>query len=105
MKPLLLHIEEFYQEDRPWAQILHAQGHDPWVCHQVNTLAAVPVFDTLKPDFILGNVPFALKQKIPHVDQLYKMNGTFGYERTTWLLGKMLEALNTPASNLLKGVI
>ena len=105
MKPLLLHIEEFYQEDRQWAQALYTQGHDPLVCHRVNNLAEVSVFKMLKPAFNLGPVPPSLKQKIPHVDQLHKMNGTFGYERTTWLLDKIMQALSTPASDLLKEMI
>ncbi len=105
MKPLLLHIEEFYQEDRQWAQALHTKGHDPLVCHRVNTLAEVSVFEMLKPAFNLGPVPPSLKQKISHVDQLHKMNGTFGHERTTWLLDKILQALGTPAADLSKEVM
>lgn len=105
MKPLLLHVEEFYQEDdRHWAQVLHAQGYDPWVCHRVNDLAETPVLDTLNPAFILGHVP-ALRPKIPYVDQLHKMSSTFGYERTTWLLDKMVQALGMPAASMLEGVI
>lgn len=105
MKPLLLHIEEFYQEDRQWAQAMHTQGHDPLVCHRVNNLAEASVFEILKPAFSLGPVPPSLKPKISHVDQLHKMNGFFGYERTTWLLDKMMQALSTPASDLLKEMI
>lgn len=105
MKPLLLHIEEFYQEDRQWAQAMQTQGHDPLVCHRVNNLAEISAFKILKPAFNLGPVPPSLKQMIPHVGQLHKMNGTFGYERTTWLLDKILQALNTPASDVLKEMI
>lgn len=104
MKPLLLHIEEFYQEDRHWAQVLHAQGSDPWICHQVNDLAEAPMFETLRPEFILGNVP-ALGRKLPYVDQLHQMNGTFGYERTAWLLARMTQALGKPVPNISEGVI
>jgi nitrogenase molybdenum-cofactor synthesis protein NifE len=104
MKALLLHMEEFYQEDRHWAQVLHAQGHDPWICHRVNDLAEAPMFETLRPEFILGRVP-ALGWEIPYVDQLHQMNGTFGYERTAWLLAKMTQALSTPVPGMSEGVI
>ena len=104
MKPLLLHVEEFYQEDRHWAQVLHAQGYDPWICHRVNDLAEAPMFETLRPEFILGRVS-ALGREIPYVDQLQPINGIFGYERTIWLLGKMTQALGGPAANMSEGVM
>lgn len=105
MKPLLLHIEEFYQEDRQWGQELNAQGHDPWVCHRVNDSAETPIFEALKPAFSLGRVPPVMKVKIPQVDHLHEMTGTFGYERTTWLLNKIMNELETFPTKMLKGVV
>ncbi|SCM82706.1 Oxidoreductase/nitrogenase component 1 [uncultured Sporomusa sp.] len=96
MEPLLLHIEEFYPEDRQWTQRLHALGYDPWACHRVNPVAEEAVFAALRPDFVLGTVPPSREMTLPHADQLYKMNGPFGYERTIWLLDKILQVLDTP---------
>lgn len=94
MEPLLLHLEEFYPEDRVWAGRLKEKGHDPMVCHMVNWESDLPLLEALSPSLCLGNLPGSRKG-IPCIRDMHGLNTDFGYERTIKLLKKILRAKDT----------
>lgn len=96
MEPLLLHLEEFWPGDKEWAEILNAQGFDPYVCHMINNSAATPLLESLAPDLCLGELP-GTRPKIPRVPYLSDLYGLCGYERTGSLLKKLLHTLDETA--------
>lgn len=92
MEPLLLHVEEFYPDDRKWAKALNEKGHNPLICHMVNKEADAPVLEDLNPDFCFGELTEGTG-RIPCISRLYELYGQIGYERTCLLLDKMLKTL------------
>lgn len=91
-EPLLLHMEEFYPDDRKWAKALIEKGQDPPMCHMVNEKADAAVLEGLCPDLSFGEVPGGTG-RIPCVPHLYELQGQIGYERTALLLSRTLSAL------------
>lgn len=90
MKPLLLHMEEFYPDDRQHAKKLFAKNEDPLLCHMVNDKADAAVIEHLAPDLAFGEIP-AGTGAVPSVSHLYELYGQAGYERTVLLLKRMLD--------------
>ncbi len=93
MEPLLLHLEEYYPEDRDYARELTARGHNPWVCRMVNAHADLPVLNKLAPDLCFGYLPVA-GQTISCVPDLLDFYGQVGYSRTSRLLQRVLSVVN-----------
>ncbi|MCM0759013.1 nitrogenase component 1 [Sporomusa sphaeroides DSM 2875] len=93
MEPLLLHLEEYYPEDRDYARELNTLGHNPWVCRMVNAQADLPVLKKLAPDLCFGYLP-AAHQPIPCVPELLDFYGQVGYARTSHLLKRILGVMN-----------
>lgn len=91
MEPLLLSMEEYYPDDRRWSKSLVSLGHDPWVCHMVNPVADVKLLESLEPDLCLGG-PLGPGNKTPFVPRMFELHGMVGYERTSWLLTRILQA-------------
>ncbi len=89
MKPLLLHMEDFYPADRRHARELLAKHENPLLCHMVNDKADAAVLERLEPALALGEI-YEGTSKIPEVPYLYELYGQAGYERTTRLLSRML---------------
>ena len=90
MEPMLLHMDEFYPDDRKWAKAIKEQGYDPMICHMVNDNADIELLEGIKADFSLGKL---LKDSsstpcVPYLEDLY---GQIGYERTVALLSRMLK--------------
>lgn len=98
MAPLLLHLEEFWPDDRSWANALNARGYDPLVCHMVNSASDAPLLESLSPDLCLGDLSGA-NIRIPCVPYMPDLYGLSGYERTGSLLKKLLHALDEPAAS------
>lgn len=96
MEPILLHLEEFWPDDKHWAEALHALGYDPLVCHMVNSGADAPLLESLAPDLCLGDLTGA-QIRLPWVPYLSDLYGTSGYERTNSLLRKLLHKLEQPS--------
>lgn len=96
MEPVLLHLEEFWPDDKNWAEALHAFGYDPLVCHMVNSGADAPLLESLAPDLCLGDL-IGAKVRIPCVPYLSDLYGMSGYERTNSLLKKLLHKLEQPS--------
>ncbi len=91
MKPMLLHMDEFYPDDRKWAKAIKKQGYDPMICHMVNDNADIDLLERIKAEFSLGKL---LKESalIPCVSYLEDLYGQMGYERTVVLLTRMIKA-------------
>lgn len=90
MSPLLLHVEEFYPDDRRWAKALLEKELDPPLCHMVNNRADAAVLERLAPTLSFGEIPEGTGA-VPAVSYLYEMYGQAGYERTALLLSRMLQ--------------
>jgi len=89
MEPLLLHMEEFYPDDKKWAAALLQKGQNPLLCHMVNEKADAPVLERLGAQLSFGEIPEG-SGKIPCAEYLYELYGQIGYERTARLLNRML---------------
>lgn len=87
MKPLLLHLEEYYPEDGALSRKITEAGHDPLVCRIVNGRADEPVIRSLNPDICFG---YFLKTEMTCVQDMYDFYGQSGYCRTTALLDRIL---------------
>lgn len=96
LEPVLLHLEEFWPDDKHWAETLTALGYDPLVCHMVNSRSDAPLVESLAPDVCLGDLTGA-KVRVPCVPYLSDLYGLSGYERTGRLLQQLLAALEQPA--------
>ncbi|MEY8355200.1 nitrogenase component 1 [Lachnospiraceae bacterium 54-53] len=90
MRPILMHIEEFYPEDKIWKQRILERGYDPIVCHLVNDQADVPVLEYLCPDYHIGELGGL--NGIPGLPVVQDLYGKCGYERTALLLYRMLSS-------------
>lgn len=104
MEPILLHLEEFWTDDKVWAETLNANGYDPWVCHMVNSSSDAPLLESLAPDLCLGELS-GVKIKLPQVQYLSDLYGLFGYERTISLLKKLLSTQHKSAALTERSVI
>nr|WP_173812911.1 nitrogenase component 1 [Dendrosporobacter quercicolus]NSL48859.1 nitrogen fixation protein NifE [Dendrosporobacter quercicolus DSM 1736] len=93
MEPLLLHLEEYYPEDKTYAGELSARGHNPWICRMVNVQADLPVLKKLAPDLCFGYLPEPAKT-MPCVPDLFDFYGQIGYGRTSQLLKRILSVWN-----------
>lgn len=94
MEPLLLHLEEYYPEDKEHAKALLALGENPWICRMVNIEADIPVLEALAPDLCIGYLPHTYRG-IPFVANMLDFYGQLGYGRTSRLLRRILDVLDT----------
>ncbi len=92
LKPLLLHMEEFFPDDRKWAKKLAAEGLNPLICHMVNEPADILALQELRPDFFFGK-PMKPGNGVPGLVHMFDLYGRAGYERTALLLRRMQEAV------------
>lgn len=93
MEPLLLHMEEFYPEDKAHAKRLLALGQNPPICRMVHGESDLPILESLAPDLCFGGLPPENKT-IPKLDQMYKMYGRVGYGLTVELLTHIFAVLD-----------
>ena len=91
MDPLLLHMEEFYPEDKAHAKALVAAGHNPLVCHITHDDENIPLLESLSPDLCFGLLPEG-KGGISSID-MYDICAQTGYERTIHFLRDTLVAM------------
>lgn len=90
MSPLILHIDEFYPDDRRHAKELLSLGEDPILCHMVNDRADAEILERLQPALSFGEI-YEGTGTIPAVPYLYELYGQVSYERTAQLLNRMLQ--------------
>lgn len=95
MKPLALHLEEFFPEDKQWSQALLELGMDPFVFHGVNFEEEGVLLQSLKPDLRLGELTMR---------GLNSLNGNFGYQRSIELLTEIFEAMSAHEEALEGGI-
>ncbi|MCC5422260.1 nitrogenase component 1 [Clostridium botulinum] len=90
MEPMILHMGEFYPDDRKWAKAIKEQGYDPIICHMVNDNADIELLEGIEAEFSLGELlkDSSLIPCVPYLEDLY---GQIGYERTAVLLSRMLK--------------
>ncbi|WP_313165003.1 nitrogenase component 1 [Sedimentibacter sp.] len=93
MEPLLLHMEEVYPEDKIYIKELTAKGYNPPVCHMVNNNSDIHVIERLSPDIYFGYLA-GEKLNFTHVHDIYDLYGQVGYERTSYLLGGLLQTFD-----------
>lgn len=92
MDPILLHMEEFYPDDSLWAKKLEEIEINPFICHMVNHKADALILENLNPDLSFGEI-FEGTGKVPCVSYLYELSGQIGYERTSFLLNRIMNTL------------
>lgn len=97
MEPLLLHIEEFYPDDKTWSKELLEKEVNPYICHMVNEVSDAVVLEGICPDVSFGEIPGG-KNEIPCVTHLSQLYGQIGYERTEMLLKWLIEAVTRQES-------
>ncbi|WP_053955362.1 nitrogenase component 1 [Inediibacterium massiliense] len=90
MKPTILHMDEFYPDDKKWAKAIKKQGYDPMICHMVNDHADRDLLECIQAEFSLGEL-LKDSSSIPCVSYLEDLYGQMGYERTAVLLSRMLK--------------
>lgn len=92
MEPILLHMEEFYPDDSLWAKKLEEIEINPFICHMVNHKADALILENLEPDLSFGEIVEGTG-KVPCVSYLYELDGQIGYERTSFLLNRIMDTL------------
>lgn len=90
LEPVLIHMDEFYAEDKEHAKKLLAQGWNPLICRMVNQDAEYPILEKLAVDICFGTLPIR-KQAIPNIDHMRSFHGKAGYELATQLLHQILD--------------
>lgn len=93
MEPLLLHLEEYYPEDKDYAKELISMGHNPWICRMVNEEADLSILEKLNPDLCFGYLSYKNKT-ISCVSDMLDFYGQVGYGRTINLLRRTLDVLD-----------
>lgn len=88
MYPVLLHIEEFYPEDKIHARQIKALGVDPLVTRIVKDASALDILVDQGIDLGMGYLPGG-HPGMPWVSHMFDLYGQVGYERTTALLHKL----------------
>lgn len=95
MLPLLLHVEEWYQEDKEWSTKLLELGHNPPVCHMASGLLDLQVIKKINPDIYIGmtrGINEKILDTVPYIQDLY---GKIGYEKIISLMEKVLVTLKS----------
>ncbi len=92
MKPLLIHIEEFYNSDKIFIKDIKETGHNPYVCKIGNEDSDLELIKELKPDLYFGYLPNDTKG-LRCVKDMFDFYGYVAYERTIKLLKRILNNL------------
>ncbi len=93
MEPLLLHIEEYYPEDKTNAKDIISMGYNPLICRMVNPEVDLPILEKLGADLYFGFSP-NINNKITCVPELLDFYGQIGYSRTVSILRRILSILD-----------
>ncbi|WP_315167619.1 nitrogenase component 1 [Metaclostridioides mangenotii] len=94
MEPLLLHLEEYYPEDKTNAKDIISMGHNPLICRIVNPEADLPILEKLGADLYFGFSPNINKNNIAYVPEILDFYGQIGYSRTVSILKRILTILD-----------
>lgn len=91
MEPLIIHLEEYYSEDKKNIEKILSMGYDPLVCRMVNIEREATLLKNLSYNISFGYLPNnSDRAAIPDMLDFY---GQVGYERTIKLLDRILNVL------------
>ena len=86
MIPVLLHVEEYYEEDTAAKEQILARGHNPYITYITNKNRLMEAVAGEKIDLSVGECKdFPEGRSIPD-RELYQAAGLYGYEKTERLL-------------------
>ena len=98
MEPLLIHMEEFYPEDKMHSKALLALGQNPAVCRMVDAESDMTVIKNLNPDICFGNLP-PWNKTVLNVENMMKLYGVIGYDLTIKILSQTFNVLDKDGIN------
>jgi nitrogenase molybdenum-iron protein alpha/beta subunit len=94
MTPLLLHVEEFYEENKKFSDKLVEYGFNPYVCYVTDNSKIAEIIEEHNLDLCFGDCKAMLGEKVITSKELMKIMQLNGYERTIFLLNSLLSLLN-----------
>jgi hypothetical protein len=94
MTPLLLHVEEFYEENKEFSDKIVEYGVNPYVCYVSDNNKVVDIIEEHKVDLCFGDCKAMLGEKLITSKELMRMMQLSGYERSIFLLKSLLSLLN-----------
>ncbi|MDF2985165.1 MAG: oxidoreductase/nitrogenase component 1 [Eubacterium sp.] len=95
MLPVLLHVEEFYEENMELCSSLKAYGQDPYVCYISDVSRLMNVIEEEDIFISFGNCEDMRQEKIISDLDLNKMAELSGYSRSIALLEKIMHRLGS----------
>jgi nitrogenase molybdenum-iron protein alpha/beta subunit len=94
MEPLLLHVQDFHNEDMIYARKLKALGYDPPVCRIMHRDRDIEIIRRLSPDISFGYLSEPI-EGFRCAEEMGDFFGVTGYERTVGLLARIFTVLET----------
>ena len=94
MEPLILHVQDFHNEDIGYAKELKALGYDPPVCRIMHRDKDIEIIRGLEPDISFGTIPRGY-EGLRIAEEMGDYFGMTGYERTVSLLTRIFNVLDT----------
>ena len=98
MEPLLIHMEEFYPEDKAHSKALLALGQNPAICRMVDAESDMTIIKNLNPDICFGNLP-PWNKTVLNVENMMKLYGVIGYDLTIKILSQTFDVLDKAGIN------
>ncbi|MCL2136048.1 MAG: nitrogenase component 1 [Coriobacteriia bacterium] len=94
MEPLVLHVQDFHNEDIAYSQELKSLGFDPPICRIMHRDHDIEVIRRLQPDISFGYVSEPI-EGFRVSEEMGDYFGMTGYERTVSLLTRLFNVLDT----------
>ena len=94
MEPILLHIQDFHNEDIGYAQELKALGYDPSACRIMHRDKDIEIIRRLEPDISFGYISKPI-EGFRIAEEMGDYFGMTGYERIVSLLTRIFTVLET----------
>jgi nitrogenase molybdenum-iron protein alpha/beta subunit len=94
MEPLILHIQDFHNEDIGYAKELKSLGIDPPVCRIMYRDRDIEIIRRLEPDISFGYIAKPI-DGFRVAEEMNDYFGMTGYERTVSLLSRIFNVLDT----------
>ena len=93
-EPLLLHIQDFHNEDIGYARELKALGYDPPACRIMHRDKDIEIIRRMEPDISFGYIANPI-EGFRIAEEMNDYFGMTGYERTVSLLTRIFNVLDT----------
>ncbi|MCL2045093.1 MAG: nitrogenase component 1 [Oscillospiraceae bacterium] len=94
MEPLLMHIQDFHNEDIGYAKEMKTLGYDPPACRIMHRDKDLEIIKAMKPDISFGSIPRDF-EGLRVAEEMGDYFGMTGYERTVSLLTRIFNVLET----------